>query len=77
MHELTCQILTNQNIIIGGRVWPTRDRGEKSQKQLHWLIFRVRGQFEFPIFKSAAHKHNLFPIHFKKLNLRSRSFDNY
>ena len=56
MHELTCQILTNQNIIIGGRVWPTRDRGEKSQKQLRWLIFRVRGQFEIQILKCAAHK---------------------
>ena len=31
-HELTCQILTNQNIKIGRRAWSTRD--EKSQKRL-------------------------------------------
>ena len=31
-HEVTYQILTNQSIKIGHREWPTRDRGEKSQK---------------------------------------------
>ena len=36
-HELTCQILTNQSIKIGRRAWPTRDLGEKSQKQLACL----------------------------------------
>ena len=32
--ELTCQLLTNQNIKIRRRAWPTRDPGEKGQKQL-------------------------------------------
>ena len=32
-HELTCQILTNQNIRIGRRALSTRD-SEKSQKRL-------------------------------------------
>ena len=32
-HELTCQILTNQNIKVGRRAWSTRD-SEKSQKRL-------------------------------------------
>ena len=36
-HELTCQILTNQSIKIGRRAWPTRDLGEKSQKQMSSL----------------------------------------
>ena len=36
-HELTCQILTNQSIKIGRRVWPTLDHGEKSQNQLSSL----------------------------------------
>ena len=36
-HKLTCQILTNQSIKIGRRAWPTRDHGEKSQKQLSSL----------------------------------------
>ena len=36
-HELTCQLLTNQNIKIGRRAWPTRDHGEKGQKQLPCL----------------------------------------
>ena len=36
-HELTCQILTNQSIKIGRRAWPTREHGEKSQKQLSSL----------------------------------------
>ena len=37
-HEPTCQILTNQSIKSGSRAWPTRDLGEKSQKQLACLL---------------------------------------
>ena len=55
-HELTCQILTNQSIHIGRRVWPTRDHGKKSLPRSsphvflkNWLNFCVRGQFEIKI----------------------------
>ena len=71
-HELTCQILTNQNIRIGRRAWSTRDSG-KSQKRwpsLHvnvkasWISRprSVRNQY----FKSAAHEHDLGHMHLKK-----------
>ena len=39
-HELTCQILTNQNIRIGRRAWSTRD-SEKSQKRLSSLMVKA------------------------------------
>ena len=67
-HELTCQILTNQTIKIGRRAWPTRDHGEKSQKQLSslhvtcsWLNFPVWGH----IWKSRQTK----ALHWKSRDL--------
>ena len=44
LHELTCQILTNQNIKIARRAWSTRDC-EKSQKLLRSL--HVKGRWIF------------------------------
>ena len=63
LHELTCQILTNQGIKIGRGAWPTRDYGEKSEKHLssllaflnNWLNFRVRGQFEIKMLIVLGH----------------------
>ena len=67
-HELTCQILTNQSIKIKRRAWPTRDNGEKSQKRLPSLdeFSRPRSVWN-PNFNGAAHEHNLFHMHFKKI----------
>ena len=52
LHELTCQILTNQSIKIGRRASPARDLGEKSQNNWHvflacknWLNLSFWGQF--------------------------------
>ena len=45
-HELTCQILTNQNIKIGRRAWSTRD-SEKSQKRLPSLHVNVKAGWIF------------------------------
>ena len=51
--KLTCQILTNQNMKIGRRVWPTLDHGKKRSSPPvflnNWLNFCVRGQFEIKI----------------------------
>ena len=46
LHELTCQILTNQNIKIGRRAWSTRD-SEKSQKRLPSLHVNVKAGWIF------------------------------
>ena len=78
--ELTCRILTNQITKIGCRAWPTRYHGESKVTAFptskNWLDFQVRTQFEIKNFIRAAHKHNLFPMHFKKMNLSLRSFGN-
>ena len=75
-HELTCQILTNQSIKIGGRMWPPHDYGEKSQKRLpslHVKPVEVSGPRSVwnKNFKSAAHEHDLFYKHFEKNELDS------
>ena len=43
LHELTCQILTNQSIKIGRRAWPTREYGEGSEKHLSSLLLLLTG----------------------------------
>ena len=68
-----CQILTNQNIKLGRRAWSTRD-SEKSQKRLPSLHVKAGWIFLYEIssksnFKSAAHEHDLFHMHLKKMNL--------
>ena len=81
LHELTCQILTNQSIKIGRRAWPTRDHGKKRSSLpvffKNWLNFRVRGQFEIKIFTVRGHSdiNNIFHMnHWNKINLSLRSF---
>ena len=73
-HELTCQILTYQSLKIGRRAWSTRDYCEKSQKRLPSLNVKASWIFASEIslktnFKSAAHEHDLFHVHFKKIEL--------
>ena len=57
--ELTCQIVTNQNIKIGRRAWPTRNHGKKRSSPpvflKNWLNFRVRGKFEIKILIVLGH----------------------
>ena len=72
--ELTCQILTNQSIKIGGRTWPQHDYGEKSLKRLPSLHVKAGWSFGSEVvwnqnFKSAAHEHDLFHMQFEKNEL--------
>ena len=76
-----CQILTNQNIKIGRRAWPTRDqrltlvRKVKSSRHVfpaykHLLNFSFRGQFD------CTYKTQHISYELKKLNLSLPSFEN-
>ena len=77
--ELTCQILTNQNIKIARRAWPTRDHYEKNQSDCTFLPVTAGWIFASEVpprsvwnqnINSAAHKHNLFHMNFfKKIKL--------
>ena len=57
LHELTCQILTNQSTKIGRRAWPTRDHGKVFPPVFlkSWPNFRVRGEFEIKILTVRGH----------------------
>ena len=76
-HELTCQILTSQSIKIRRRAWSTLRNGAKSQKRL--LSLHVKAGWIFASatprwvwnqnFNGAAHEHNLFNMHLKKIIL--------
>ena len=50
-HELTCQILTNQTLKVGRRVWPRWGKSKATAFRAcnSRLIFRIRGQFEIKI----------------------------
>ena len=54
--------------------WPTRDHGEKSQKQLSSLPVTAGWIFASEVswnqnFNCAAHKHNIFHMNLKKIKL--------
>ena len=76
-HELTCQILTNQNIRIGRWAWSEKWKAIAFPACKSRLNFRVRSQFEINILKVLLMNTTYFIRLLKKLNLSLRSFEKY